>query len=314
MGYSIQSIVAQRGVFPGDLPDGLEVVGLRGGVEMIPLGTNAREFHGIPFLPLTDEGDVELPSALTQLCTQLAMSGDFAYIEAENFGGAGTQAYVLFNGGKAGSPVVANDAINCVLRLLGVRTGKDSDEFETVGLGRHRETDSWLENRTLPEARNAAIEYLPDGVSIVDSAIREFAEGWVFYYQSTDFHATGNFADILVGNAPVFVPRRDEAPSTVGYHRPLEESMDAYTSCGDCNAPARAEVRLIGWTRGALAVNAIRLIHAASSIGLGAAKAAVERCMNSQEIAVPTRSVQAARDLVNDLATVGFDARLAYGA
>ncbi|MYN05396.1 hypothetical protein GTP41_25180 [Pseudoduganella sp. DS3] len=144
MSYSIQSIVALRGVFPCELPDALEVVELKGGVEMIPLGTIAREFHGIPFLPLTDEGDVELPSALTQLCTQIAMRGDFAYIEAEVFGGAGTQAYVLFSGGKAGSPIVANDAINYALQLLGVRTGKDSDEFESVGLGRHRETDSWL--------------------------------------------------------------------------------------------------------------------------------------------------------------------------
>jgi hypothetical protein len=314
VGYSIQSIVALAGVFPSELPDALEVVELKSGVEMIPLGTIAREFHGIPFLPLTDEGDVELPSALTQLCTQLGMHGDFAYIEAEIFGGAGTQAFVWFDGGKAGSPVVANDAIKCALRLLGVRTGKEGDEFELVGLGRHRDTDSWLVKRTLPEARNAAIAYLPDGVSIIENAVREFAEGWVFYYQSTAFLATGNFADSLVGNAPVFVPRREEAPSTVGYHRSIEESMDAYASCGDCNAPARAEVRLIGCTSGALAVNAIRLIHAASSIGLGAAKAAVERCMNSQKVVVPARSVQAARDLINDLEKVGFEARLVYGA
>lgn len=100
MGYSIQSIVAQRGVFPGELPDGLKVVGLRGGVEMIPLGTIAREFHGIPFLPLTDEGDVELPSALTQLCTQLAMRGDFAYIEAEIFGGSRYSSVCLVQWGQ----------------------------------------------------------------------------------------------------------------------------------------------------------------------------------------------------------------------
>src|SRR4051812_18521230 len=89
VGYSIQSIVALRGVYPAELPTGLVVVQLNDDVQMIPLGAMPRKYYGIPFLPLTDEGDVELPPALLQLCTQLSIGGDLAYIEAEIFGGAG---------------------------------------------------------------------------------------------------------------------------------------------------------------------------------------------------------------------------------
>jgi hypothetical protein len=146
VGYSIQSIVAIRGVFPAELPTGLTVVNLAGDVQMIPLGAAARKYHGIPFLPLTDDGDVGLPLAIQKLCTQLSANGDLAYIEAEIFGGAGVQAHVLVRaGGKIGSVVLANDAINSALRSLGIELGSDGDEFESLGLGRHRDTDAWID-------------------------------------------------------------------------------------------------------------------------------------------------------------------------
>lgn len=71
--------------------------------------------------------------------------GDLAYIEAEIFGGEGMQAHVLVaaNGG-AGLVVLAHDAINTVLRSLGLVCGNGEDEFESLGLGRYRETDGWV--------------------------------------------------------------------------------------------------------------------------------------------------------------------------
>lgn len=145
MAYSIQSIVAPRGVYPAELPAGLALLQLKDDVQMIPIGTMARKHYGIPFLPLTDEGSVELPAALQALCTQLSAGGNLAYIEAEIFGGAGMQAHVLVGkGGNAGAVVVADDAINAALRLLGVRPGSHQDEFESVGLAKFRETDAWI--------------------------------------------------------------------------------------------------------------------------------------------------------------------------
>lgn len=52
-------------------------------------------FYGIPFPPLTDEDNFELPQALSQLYIRLSTGGDLAYIEAEIFGGASVQAHVL---------------------------------------------------------------------------------------------------------------------------------------------------------------------------------------------------------------------------
>lgn len=146
MGYTIQSIVAVRGVYPPCLPMGLTMVQLGGSVQMIPLGAAARKYYEIPFLPLTDEGDAELPKAIRDLCSQLSVNGDLAYIEAEIFGGMGIQAHVLVGaGGRVGSVVVAPDAINAALRSLGVQPCQDGDEFESVGLGRCRDTDAWID-------------------------------------------------------------------------------------------------------------------------------------------------------------------------
>jgi hypothetical protein len=75
----------------------------------------------------------------------LSQNRTIAYIEAEVFGGSGTQASVIFtNGVQVGQPIVDHDAISQALRNLGVTKGSAIDEFEAVGLGRHRNTEEWL--------------------------------------------------------------------------------------------------------------------------------------------------------------------------
>src|SRR5262249_61635764 len=107
--------------------------------------TSAQRYYSFPFCPLTDEGVAELPQTLAELCCRLSRLGTVAYIEAEIFGGAGTQAHVIFNRGAAqGSAVVSEHAINEALRILGIKASGAFDEFDAVGLGRHRHTDDWL--------------------------------------------------------------------------------------------------------------------------------------------------------------------------
>jgi hypothetical protein len=73
-------------------------------------------------------------------------NGDMAYVEAQFFGGAGTQAGVGWRDGQiAHGPVMARDAINQALRFLGVTANDGKDEFDTVGLGKHRSTEEWFE-------------------------------------------------------------------------------------------------------------------------------------------------------------------------
>ena len=146
MAYTLQAVIAKSEAFSGLLPQKLQIIRLRGGMEMLPLGTEALKIHGISFCPFTDEGEEQIPTKLLKLCEQLSKQCTLAYIEAEFFGGAGTQAHVLFSEGKViGQAVVSESAINDALRYLGVAKGEAHDEFEAVGLGQHRDTDEWVE-------------------------------------------------------------------------------------------------------------------------------------------------------------------------
>ena len=144
MAYTLQAIITTAGAVDG-LPASLKAVALPGGVYMIPMGTAALQAHSLPFLPLTDEGNKELPLGIAKLCEGLSAECDLAYVEAEFFGGTGAQAHALFSGGKMVGPVVVSDAaINAALRHLGVQKAEAPDEFDAVGLGRHRNADDWL--------------------------------------------------------------------------------------------------------------------------------------------------------------------------
>ena len=96
----------------------------------------ADEEPGWPFSLLSREGAA---------CVQdVCRAGPFAYVEAEFFGGAGHQSAVGFrDGAVALPPVAARDAINQALRFLGVQPAGKQDEFDTVGLFRHRSTEAW---------------------------------------------------------------------------------------------------------------------------------------------------------------------------
>ncbi len=148
MAYVIQAVIAKAGGFGDALPAHLRSVALPGGMEMIPLGEDARAYYEIPYCPLTDEDDAGTPAApppLLRLCETLSRSGTIAYIEAEFFGGLGQQAHLIFaQGRQCASPLVAQDAINQALRALGAGKGSAIDEFAALGLGRHRNTDAWL--------------------------------------------------------------------------------------------------------------------------------------------------------------------------
>jgi hypothetical protein len=87
-----------------------------------------------------------LTGALARFAAQLSRSGPVAYVETDYFGGAGDQAATGWSGGqrvlrRARAGV---GPVNAALRWLGVQPSGFQDEFETVGLGRYRETGSWL--------------------------------------------------------------------------------------------------------------------------------------------------------------------------
>ncbi|KJK56908.1 hypothetical protein [Saccharothrix sp. ST-888] len=81
-------------------------------------------------------------------------AGPIAYVEADYFGGQGSQRGAVWVDGKielgplgivAGEPFPAEGSpISQVLRRLGAHHPYGEDEFEAVGLGRHRHLEGWL--------------------------------------------------------------------------------------------------------------------------------------------------------------------------
>jgi hypothetical protein len=123
--------------------------------------------QGICLLPMTDELHDEvrrdgagtmaefwkLPAGFDDVLAAWSERGPVAYVEAEYFGGVGTQAAAVWDAGRLVlGPVIAEERdeadpspISRALRRLGVSAGDHVDEFDAVGLGRHRDLDDWLD-------------------------------------------------------------------------------------------------------------------------------------------------------------------------
>src|SRR5262245_32348938 len=100
MAYDLQALIADESVISTALPAGAVVIRLPQGKAMIPLSDHLREAHDIPFLPLTDAGASELPEVIAAIGEPIACAGRLAYVEAEFFGGVGTQACVTWEASK----------------------------------------------------------------------------------------------------------------------------------------------------------------------------------------------------------------------
>ena len=90
-----------------------------------------------------------LSPAMERWLAPFSQWGSIAYLEAEYFGGAGAQAAAVWTRGvPALDPGAAVPSINDALRILGVAAEDGLDEFDTLHLGRCRETERWttLEN------------------------------------------------------------------------------------------------------------------------------------------------------------------------
>ncbi len=146
MAYTLQAFIADEPVIRAAVPADARAVRLPQGKAMIPLSDCMREAHDLPFLPLTDEGATAVPDGIAAIAETIARRGKLAYVEAEFFGGVGTQACVTWDAaGQPSQPIIDVHAINTALQFLGVGIGDHHDEFDALGLGRHRATDEWLQ-------------------------------------------------------------------------------------------------------------------------------------------------------------------------
>jgi hypothetical protein len=95
-----------------------------------------------------------LPPAFPAVLAAWSEVDPVAYVEAEYFGGVGTQAAAVWDGGDLvlgplvepeGSPAPRGERtpISQALRRLGADAAGHYDEFEAVGLHRHRHLEDW---------------------------------------------------------------------------------------------------------------------------------------------------------------------------
>lgn len=145
MAYTIQAIILKNTLIHRFAELQLSCVDMPFDMILVPLPFDYVDKNTIPFLPLTDEGSTSIGEKLMSICLDLSKNGKVAYIEAEFFGGVGTQACNLFyNGVEFEKPFISETAINHALQWLGIKRTEDNDEFEVLGLGSHRNTEDWI--------------------------------------------------------------------------------------------------------------------------------------------------------------------------
>jgi hypothetical protein len=119
----------------------------RNGWWVVPLTRELTgEMGSVLLVPDLEEtgADAALAAALGPIVTALPPCPADALVLAftQYFGGVGAQGAAVVREGRFElGPIVAGDAIDRALRLIGVRREAGRDEFDTVGLGRWRRLD-----------------------------------------------------------------------------------------------------------------------------------------------------------------------------
>ncbi len=152
MGYTLFAILAQLPLLEADprwIADS-RIIALEQDISMIPV--TAALYDGFIQQYIKDPaedwaGFVFSPAPLVTVLSQLSQRGTVAYVEADFFGGRGDQHCVVWRGGdiKLGPlNTKGRGAINKALSRLGAKRQPFRDEFEAVGLNRHRSNEDWL--------------------------------------------------------------------------------------------------------------------------------------------------------------------------
>jgi hypothetical protein len=130
---------------------GAASVALEQGLQLVPLTRPRAGEDSGPAAP-SSFGDTLwwLTADAEEAAARAARQGPVAYAEAEYFGGVGEQRAVVWKDGQV--TLLESElpgAINTALKTLGAQrapssmTGSLQDEFDSVGLGRHRSTQEW---------------------------------------------------------------------------------------------------------------------------------------------------------------------------
>lgn len=148
MGYELCAVVgSEKALRAFTIGLDVKVVPLAAGMSLVPLTDKLLETLK------ADSGEDSktvspvfefLYRAIVDRAVAASEEGPLAYVEAGYFGGQGSQMAVAWDqGDMVMEPTDTENPINRALRLLGVKAVPPDDEFDTIGLGRHRRTARW---------------------------------------------------------------------------------------------------------------------------------------------------------------------------
>jgi hypothetical protein len=166
MSYEIHAFIGRRESFSAVEGAPMNNVSLAQGIALVPLTSALRGwlYQQHKGARRTHPGFELLSEPAYQLGVKLSERGAVAYVEAFYFGNAGGQGAIVWQQGAVvmeplhdlnGQAVLpgsrpSRDAAPChpineALRRLGVEKSGQYDEFDALGLGRNRKTESWIE-------------------------------------------------------------------------------------------------------------------------------------------------------------------------
>jgi hypothetical protein len=154
MGYILEAVIGSEAVLRKVILEqpAAVLVPLRQHIAIVPMTDKlfAAVTDGTSERPL---GFWKLPGGFEQVLSDWSSDGPVGYVEAEYFGGFGNQRAALWVDGEVSvGPLAVEEGepfpkegspISQVLRHLGVKRGNQRDEFDAIGLGRHRHTSQW---------------------------------------------------------------------------------------------------------------------------------------------------------------------------
>ena len=152
MGHTIEAFILPQALASAALLEmpGARTIPLPQGLCLVPVTDQVfddlRERYPEVLDPPSEEFWM-LSGPLIRAVENISLHGVIAYVETDYFGGVGDQAAAVWENGKQCLAPAKSEKIgpiNRALRFLGVRAESPRDEFDSIGLGTHRNNEAWL--------------------------------------------------------------------------------------------------------------------------------------------------------------------------
>jgi len=145
MAYAIEAIIAKMDTLKKANIE-MDIVILLYDIGMLPLTHENRNSLHIECLLLENYQEIFVDKKLDGLGKTISEFGKVAFIQADFFGGGGSQACMVWENGNRIRLEVGNYAINHAIKEIDVNIGcAGKDEFDCLELGRFRHTYKWAE-------------------------------------------------------------------------------------------------------------------------------------------------------------------------